>query len=317
MPGKVVITDYGFADVKIEEKILVEAGYTIHAAHCKTVEEVLQEARDADALLVQWAPVSEQVISRLDNCKIIVRYGIGTDNVDLAAAREKGIPVCNVPDYCIDEVADHAVAMALALGRQLKTTEQAMQQGIWKIMPPESLPPFREMTFATVGFGRIACEVLQRAKAFKFLMASYDPYVPEEEMQAAGVRKAGLEELLQESDILSLHLPLNKDTRHLINKNSLASMKKSAILVNTSRGGLVDTHALAEALQQREICGAGLDVFEEEPLPQDHPLWKCPNAMLTSHAAWYSARSVPMLQQKAAEEVVRGLKGLPLKSRVN
>ena len=314
---KVVITDYGFASLDPEKTILGQAGFLLEAYQCKTPEDVLREGRDADALLVQWAPVTGDVIRDLDRCKIIVRYGIGTDNVDLAAAKEKGIPVCNVPDYCINEVADHTLSMALVLGRQLKETEIQIQQGIWKIMPPKELPAFREMIFATAGFGRIAREVLDRARSFKFVLASYDPYISEAEMKSYGVRKLSIEELFREADILSLHLPLNRQTHHFIDKESLLKMKESAFLINTSRGGIVDTIALAKSISQNQVGGAGLDVFEEEPLPLDHPLRKCDHTILTSHTAWYSKSSGVLLQRKAAEEIVKGLNGITSGNRVN
>lgn len=316
--GKVFITDYGFANLEQEKRILGDAGYHVEANQCKTAEEVARNACDADALLVQWAPLSADVIRQLKKCKIIVRYGIGTDNVDLQAAKEKGIPVCNIPDYCVDEVADHTLAMTLALGRQLKDTESQIRHGIWEIMPPKPLPPFREMIFATAGFGRIAREVLKRAKVFNFVTASYDPYISKEEMYSVGgVKKLDKESLFRDSDILSLHLPLKQDTFHFINKEQLKNMKKDAILINTSRGELVDTLALAEALQQDQIGAAGLDVFEKEPLQNDHPIRKCKHIILTSHCAWYSQKSGEVLQRMAAQEVLRGLKGMPLTNRVN
>lgn len=312
-----MITDYGFVSLDPEKAILEQAGYLLEAYQCKTPEDVLRSGKDADALLVQWAPVTREVIRELNKCKIIVRYGIGTDNVDLEAAKERGIPVCNVPDYCIDEVADHTMSIGLALGRQLKETEMRIHQGIWKIMPPRELPAFREMIFATAGFGRIAKEVLNRARGFKFSLASYDPFVPEEVMKSYGIRKLNKEELFHEADFLSLHLPLNQETYHFIGKECLMQMKNSAFLINTSRGGIVDTIALAEAISQNEIGGAGLDVFEEEPLPLNHPLRKCDHTILTSHAAWYSKSSGVLLQRKAAEEIVKGLNGITSGNRVN
>lgn len=314
--GKVLITDYGFQNIDNELQVLRGAGYEVVTAQCKTENEVIAMAADADALLVQWAPVSPAVINSLDKCKVIVRYGIGVDNVHLATATQKNIPVCNVPQYCIDEVADHTLALALSLGRQLTATRQQMDT-TWKITPPATMPAFRQMQWVSAGFGRIAREVMVRAKGFKFALAAYDPYIPAEVMEAMGVTKLTLEEAFAQADILSLHLPLTEQTKHLVNAHTLTAMKNTAIVINTSRGGLVDTHALAAALDAKSIGGAGLDVFETEPLGKDHPLWHAPNAALTSHTAWYSEASVPALQKMAAEEVLRGLTGQALLNRVN
>lgn len=316
MKKNVVITDFGFPDVSVEESMLADIDCDVVAAHCTNEDEVLKLSEMADAILVQWAPVTKKVIDNLKKCKIIVRYGIGVDNVDLNAAKEKGIPVCNVPDYCIGEVADHSVALAIALGRQLMTTDRLVRSGIWKITPPLAMPPFREMVFATMGYGRIATEVLKRAGVFGFRTAFYDPFISPEGVQNNDLRFLTQTQLFEQADIISLHLPLNKDTYHMINEKTLQMMKPGAILVNTARGGLADAAALAVALKQGRIGGAGLDVFEQEPLPVQHPLMQCENVILTSHTAWYSSLSVPALQRMATEEVVRCFTGQPLKSRV-
>lgn len=313
--GKVYITDYGFPNLEQERKLLTEKGYEVVSATGSNEEEIIANASDADAILVQWAPLTARVIASLKKCRIIVRYGIGVDNIDLEAAREKHIPVCNVPDYCIPEVADHTISLALALARQLVETNARMKKGEWKIIPPYPMPAFRDMLFATVGFGRIAREVLKRARSFDFCTGAYDPNVSDEEIEEAAVRRLSFEELISTADIISLHLPLNESTRHLINADTIARMKKGTILLNTSRGGLIDTAALVYALKDRRVV-AGLDVFENEPLPESHPLWEAEHVLLTSHTAWYSSRSVPQLQALAAEEVLRGLEGETLKNRV-
>ncbi|HYE57046.1 MAG TPA: C-terminal binding protein [Rhodothermales bacterium] len=313
---KVVITDHGFANVDPEREVL--AGHELVVAQCKTPEEVIAATAGADAVLAQWAPVNADVIATLDHCKVIVRYGIGVDNVDLAAAKAKGIPVCNLPDYCVDEVADHSLALALALARQLPAIDRRTREGTWKLAPATvPLLAFRDMTFATAGFGRIARAVLERARPFGFRLAAYDPYVSDAALTEAGVERLSLDALFAEADVLSLHLPLTAETRHFINAERLTQMKPHAVLVNPSRGPLVDTAALAEALEKRTIGYAGIDVFEQEPLPLDHPLRQSPYALLTSHTAWYSEASLPKLQRLAAEEVARCLRGEPLKNQVN
>jgi len=311
-PFRVLYTDHGFSDVATERALIEEAGGDLVVAQCRTAEDVIEAAEGADALLVQWAPITADVIATLDRCKVLVRLGIGVDNVDLAAARAHGVPVCNVPDYCLDEVADHTLALALSLARQLTALDARVRGGVWRITPDTPMPAFRAMTFATVGLGRIARAVLERARAFGFRLAAYDPLASDEVFGEAGVERLDLDTLVAEADILSLHCPLTDGTRHLVDAARLRQMKPTAVLVNTARGGLVDTAALAEALEDRTIAAAGLDVFETEPLPDEHPLQDCPNALLTSHVSWYSDQSVPMLQRKAAEEVVRALRGEPL-----
>jgi D-3-phosphoglycerate dehydrogenase len=311
---KIVITDSGFANINPETATVTGAGIELVSAQCKTAEEVISAAADADGIIVQWAPVTANVINSLNRCKVIVRYGIGVDNVDLAAARQRGIPVCNVPDYCIDEVADHTVALALAHARQLHQIDARTRNGVWKIIPDKPMLSFSEMTFATAGYGRIARAVLDRARAFGFKLAAYDPFVAPPGDRVAPL---SLDELFRQADILSLHVPLTPETKHLVNADRLAQMKPTAIIVNTARGGLIDTAALAQALQAGTVAAAGLDVFESEPLGENHPLRKCPNALLTSHVAWFSEGSVPKLQQMAAQEAVRALKGEPLRNQVN
>ncbi len=314
---KIVYTDYGFESIEIEQGIIESAGGELSTAQCKSEEEVIAATRDADALLVQWAPITAEVIRTLERCKIIVRLGIGYDNVDLNAAREKGIAVCNIPDYCIDEVADHTISMALSLARQLESTNRRVRAGDWKIIPPAKMPAFRTMTFATVGFGRIARAVHNRARVFGFKLAAYDKFVSSEAMAQECVSFLNLDELFKQADVLALHCQLTDETKHLVNTARLQQMKSSAILVNTARGALIDTNALATALNAGTVAAAGLDVFETEPLPETHPLRSCENVLLTSHTAWYSESSVPELQKKAAEELVRGLLGKPLQNQVN
>lgn len=314
---KIVITDHGFPSIEQEQRLFAAAGHDLVVAQCKAPAELIAACRDADALLVQWAAITREVVAALERCKVIVRYGIGVDSVDLQAAGEKRIPVCNVPDYCIDEVADHSLGLALALARQIPQTDAVVRGGTWKIVPPSPFPAFRDTTFATAGFGRIARAVLARARAFGFKLAAYDPFVADAVFAGAGVRKLDAAELLREAGILSLHLPLTDQTRHFLNRESLATMRKDAVVVNTARGGLIDTAALAAALTARGLAGAGLDVFETEPLPADHPLRQAPNVLLTSHTAWYSGGSVPELQRKSAEAVLNGLRGGPAASLAN
>jgi D-3-phosphoglycerate dehydrogenase len=313
---KFVITDYGFPSLATERQIIQDAGGEMTAFQCKTEEDVIAAAKDANAVIVQWAPITRAVMRNLAVCKVIVRYGIGTDNVDLEAARDHRIAVCNVPDYCTDEVADHTLALAMSLSRQLPTIDYLVGQTVWKTVPPRPMPASRQMTLVTIGYGRIARAVLERARGCKFKLAMCDPFLPPGARLAEGVRSLEMEEALKTADILSLHLPLTKDTHHLINAESLRKMRTTSLLLNTARGGLVDTVALADALRRGQIAGAGLDVLEQEPLTTDHPLRTCPNLIVTSHVAWYSEMSAPELQRMAAQEAVRALNGEALQNRI-
>lgn len=314
---RVVVTDYGFPTLDPERGVLEPLGVEVVACQCQTVGDVIAAAQDADALLVQWAPVTAEVIAALpDRCRVVVRYGIGTDNVDLGAAAARGLVVCNVPDYCIDEVADHTLALALATARQIPQIDARVRAGTWKITPDAPMPAFRASTFGLVGLGRIARAVADRARAFGFRLAAYDPYADASAFADAGAEPLPLGQLLAESDLLSLHAPLTDATRHLLRAETLATMKPTARIVNTSRGGLIDTVALADALARGVVAGAALDVFEAEPLPDGHPLRSAPNALLTSHVAWFSQQSLPALQRLAAEEAARVLRGEPPRNPV-
>ena len=303
-----MITDFQFPNIETEKCIIEGAGGQLTAHQCKTEQDVIERAADADVLLVQWAPITRSVVERLPNCRVIVRYGIGLDNIDLEASRRCGITVRNIPDYCIDEVADHTLALALSLARQVGAIDRQVRQGKWSIVPLRPMLAARQSTFVTIGFGRIARAVLERARAFKFQLATCDPYLGADVELPPGVAQVEFDDALAMADILALNVPLTGQTRHMMNATAFAQMKPSALLINTARGALVDTVALAAALENHVIAGAALDVFETEPLPADHPLRRCPNALLTSHVSWYSELSGPNLQRLAAEEAVRSLR---------
>jgi len=309
MNVKVVITDWGFPSLEPEKKVFEGKKIDVVDFQCKTEEEVVRIVADADVVMAQWAPVKAKAIEAMNRCKGIVRYGIGLDNIDLDAARKKGVPVRNVPDYCVDEVADHTMALVLALQRQIPGVFQRIREGTWKITPPLELPPLRRSTLGLVGFGRIGRLVADRAKAFGMKTIAFDPAVPESELRGFGVEHADLGRLMRESDVVSLHCPLTEKTKHIVNASALAMMKRTALLVNTSRGGLVDLDALIEALLGGVIGGAALDVFESEPLPGNHPFLSAPNALATSHIAWYSSASIRELQHRAALLVLELLEG--------
>jgi len=300
MKHNVVITDWGFPSLDIEKSVFASMDVELKHYQCKTEDEVAKIVSDADVVMVQWAPVKEKAIDAMSRCKGIVRYGIGLDNIDVSRAKEKGIPVRNVPDYCLSEVADHTMALMLSLQRQVSRVDKLVRQGVWKITPPLALPPLRQSVLGLIGFGRIAQLVAKRARAFDMKVVASDPFIPPNIFDEAGVGKLEVDELLRTSDIISLQCPLTDGTKHIINQDALKAMKRHALLANTSRGGLIDTTALISALKSNTIAGAALDVFEQEPLPMENELFDLPNVIITSHTAWYSSASVGELQRRAA-----------------
>ncbi len=300
MKSTIVITDWGFPSLEPEQAVFSSAQVELKAYQCKTEEEVAEAAANADIVMVQWAPVRRKALEAMKKCKGIVRYGIGLDNIDLEEAKERGIPVRNVPDYCLHEVADHTMALMLSLQRQVVRVFDLVRTGTWKITPPLQMPPLQECTLGLIGFGRIAQLVAGRAKSFGMTLIASDPFVPEEVFDRTGVAKVTVEELIRHADIVSLHCPLTDETKHLINASSISKMKPSALVVNTSRGGLIDTDALEKALKERRIAGVALDVLEQEPIAAGHGLLELDSAIVTSHISWYSSASIKELQRKAA-----------------
>jgi D-3-phosphoglycerate dehydrogenase len=255
--------------------------------------------------------VTEKVIAAAaeGGARAIVRYGIGYDNVDIAAAERHGIPVANVPDYCLDEVADHTIALLLVSARKLIPATSSVRGGGWDI-PKGQIPRLAGQRLSLVGLGRIGRRVAARALTFGLVVEAYDPVAP---IDIAGVKAAGsLEQLLADADYVSLHVPLIPSTRHLINRKTLRAMRRRPVLINTARGGLIDLNAVMEALDAGTLGGVALDVFESEPLSADHPLRKHPAAVITPHMSYYSNESEPGLIRRVAEEIARGLRGEPL-----
>jgi D-3-phosphoglycerate dehydrogenase len=266
---------------------------------------------------VNFAPITGAVLERLAPEALVIRYGIGVDNVDLDAARRLGVSVANVPDYGSDTVADHAAASLLALLRRIPHYDRAIREDGWT--RPTDVGPvagFGSTTVGLVGTGRIGLALASRLARFGMQVVAHDPYADAERAAEAGVRLVGLDELLTSSHAVSLHAPLTDETRHLINAETLARMRSGAVLVNTARGGLVDSAALAESLERGHLAGAALDVTDPEPLPLDSPLRTAPGVVLTPHAAFYSDDSLAALQRLAAEEAGRHLAGQPLRCRV-
>jgi D-3-phosphoglycerate dehydrogenase len=245
----------------------------------------------------------------MECCKVIVRYGIGFDNIELAAAGKKGIYVCNVPHYCSEEVADHTLALILAAARKLIQIDTNVRSGNWEFMNSGSILCLNGKTLGLMGCGQIAKRVAARALAFGMKVIGFDPWVDRTALQDVGIEKVELAELCRRSDAISLHLPLNENTHHIVNAELLRQMKEGLILVNTSRGGLVNAQDLAVAIDEKRIAVACLDVLEQEPPQAEHPLMNRENVILTPHYAYFSDESLPRLQALAAEEVSRVLRG--------
>jgi len=280
-------------------------------------EELIAAGADADALCVSTREaVTRRVIEHLPRAKVISRYGVGLDNVDLEAAAEAGIVVTHYPGYCTAEVADHALAMILALNRRLVEQDRALRAGAWVEFGPATrsilrgpIPPLRELELGIVGFGRIGQVVAERARPFGLRLLAADPYQEPAVVEAHGVEPVGLEALLERADIVTLHCPLTPETRGLIDAAALARMKPSAVLVNTARGPIVDLPALATALAEGRIAGAGIDVTDPEPLPTGSPFYRMENVILTPHSAYYSERSVEVVRRETLLEAVQVLRG--------
>lgn len=308
MPTKrlVVALDDGYAAYDQEEELFAKAGARFSLQPCKRNENAAcVSVRDADIVLVRESPVSRRVIDAMTRCKAIIRYGIGVDNIDQVAAREKGIRVANVPDYGTEEVSSQAVALALAVSRRIGLHDGEVRAGRWSTGVLQPMYRWRGRTLGLIGFGRIARMTLEKLGGFGFgrvLVSDPIAELPE------GAERVDIDTLCAEADLISLHAPLSEKTHHIINAQRLEMMRPTAILVNTARGGLLDTDALYEALKNRRILGAGLDVFEQEP-PGNHPIFTLDNVTVTNHMGWYSEESMRELQRKTAEEAVRVLHG--------
>jgi D-3-phosphoglycerate dehydrogenase len=308
---KIVVLEPGYDHY--QEELSVLAAFSpefIVVPQVASMEERAKALSQADALMIRDAPLPVEYIGLLDKCKVIVRYGVGVDNVDLNAAKDKGIYVANVPDYGSQDVAEHALALLLATSRRIASRNTQVHQGKWNIGQAEPMYRLGGKVLGIVGFGRIARCLAEKAGGIGFCrILVCDPFLSDAEAQAAGVEKAILEELCQQSDLISLHVPLSAKTRHIIGAAELALMKKTAVLVNTSRGGLIDEAALYKALSTQRLFGAGLDVFEQEPVSPDNPLLSLPNVICTDHTAWFTEESASELQRKAAQEVLRVFEG--------
>ncbi|MGC0362489.1 D-3-phosphoglycerate dehydrogenase [Rhodococcus sp. 27YEA15] len=299
----VVIVDCDHDSIEVERRLADERGVTLTLAQAVTEDDVIAAAENADAIVVQYAPITDRVLTALPNLRAIGRYGVGVDTVDVDAATAHGVAVCNVPDYGTEDVSDHAVALALSVTRGIVALDRNQRRGIVDLTPVKPLRRARESVFGVVGLGLIGAATARKAAGLGFDVIGSDP-MHQPGTVVDGVRVVGFDDLLAAADVVSLHVPLNAHTKHLINAESLTKIKSTAVLVNTCRGGVVETAALVDALTSGRLKAAALDVFEVEPLPADHALVGLDNVTLTPHAAWYSEESYSELKRRAIENVV-------------
>jgi D-3-phosphoglycerate dehydrogenase / 2-oxoglutarate reductase len=306
--AKVVITDCVWASVDVERQILEGRAHVV-ALQTSKPDGFLSQAADCDGLLNTYAgPITIDVIANMPKCKIIARYGIGVDTIDLDAATAAGIIVTNNPTYCIEEVAEHAMALLLACARKVVYFDRLVRDKRWEIISGKPIFRVAGSTLGLVGFGNIARQIASRAAAFGMRVLYFDPYVPQEQFSAPGT-KVDFQELLQTADFVSLHPPLTAQTRLMMNDATLSRMKPTAFLINCARGPIIDTDALIRALDRGAIAGCALDTTYPEPLPESHPLRGRANVIINPHAAWYSEQSMVGLQSGAPNEVRRVLSG--------
>jgi D-3-phosphoglycerate dehydrogenase len=308
MKAKVVITDYVWESLDVEKKTLGDLAELV-ALKTKKPEEFIDAAKDCDALLNTYAgPITAEVMAKMPKCRIIARYGIGVDTIDLDAATRAGIIVTNNPTYCIEEVAEHTMALLLACARKIAFYDRLVRAGRWEVPPGKPIYRLVGRTLGLVGFGNIARAVAVRAAAFGMRVLYADPFVKEGQFDVPGA-KAELDVLFREADFVSLHPPLTPETRKMMNDAAFSRMKPSAFLINCSRGPVVDTEALVRALDAKKIAGCALDTTDPEPLPDPHPLRGRDNVIVAPHAAWYSEQAMAGLQAGAPGEVRRVLSG--------
>lgn len=295
----IVITDSDHPNIIPELDALKEVeNVEIRLEQCVTEEDVIERCQDADGLINQYAPLTKNVLKSLPNCKVISKYGVGYDNIDVNAAAELGIQVCNVPDYGVEEVADHTLALTFNLLRKVTLLSNAVKNNIWRFEIAQPIQRLSTLTIGVVGLGRIGRMYAEKAKALGWNVIAYHRRPVE------GFELVTLEELCRKADVISIHIPLNDETRHMFNRKLFSLMKPSAVIVNTSRGGVICEEDLVEALKKKQIAGAALDVLEKEPPQKDHPLFQFDEVIITPHAAFYSEQAYYDMKRKAAEEAI-------------
>lgn len=314
MNRKVIITDCDHVDLKQEDEVFHKNNVEYEFLDCKDTEELIHKLKGVEVIANQYIPLTEKFFTEVEDLKLVVRYGVGVNHIDIDAATKHNVIICNVPDYGIQEVASQALAMMLALSRKLILSNTLMKKGIWSYEKCIPLYRLSTQTMGIIGMGRIGTCLANMLKGFNCRVIATD--INEKRDIPAHVEMVSLDQLLRESDMVSVHSPL-ETSKNLIGEEELKKMKKNALLVNVSRGGIINEDALVKALKEDWIAGAGLDVFEKEPLAEDHPLLTINNFICSPHMAWYSEQASLDLKRKLAEELVRYINGEPLKYRLN
>ena len=311
---QVMITDCDHGSIEEEKEELGRIGTELILAQIRKEEDLIRVCKEADGLINQYAILNRNVLDHLTKCKVVARYGVGVDSIDLKAATDLGIIVANVPDYCIDEVASHAVAMLLTLIRKTVFFDRKVKSSHWDFRQGPPIHRIQGKTLGLIGCGKIGFEVAKRMSAFGVKVITFDPYL---EKVSEGIELEDFDTVLKESDFISIHCPLNDSTRHLIGDEALKKMEKKPMIINTSRGPIVDERALIQALEQGLISGAGLDVLEKEPPDPQNPLLKMENVILSPHVGFYSEESISELKRRTAKNVADVLRGRRPASVVN
>ncbi len=313
---KVIITDCDHESMDIEEKIFADAGIEMELKQAFSEDEVIEQCQDGDIFIVRYANITEKVMDHCPKLKYVVRYGVGVDTVDVPAATSRGIQVGNVPDYGMNEVADHAIALALALSRKIVKMDAFTKDEKWDYIESIPVHRFSEQTVGVVGLGRIGRNFAKKMNGLGFRVIGTDPYFHATRETEEYLTAVSMDEVIEQSDIISLHCPAdgNKD---LFNEETFKKMKNTAVLINVARGGIINENDLEQALTKGEIGGAALDCMVGEPVGTDSPLFKHKNVIVTPHMAWYSEEAAKELKRKVAEESVRFAKGEPIHYPIN
>lgn len=314
---KVLITDCDHENIEIEKHIFSKNSVTFELKQCKTEEDIIKWGKGSEVFITQYAPITKKVLDSLPKLKFVIRYGVGVNNVDVEAGTERGVQICNVPDYGINEVADHAIALMLNFTRKIGMMNNYVRLGNWNYQ--ESIPILRqsEQTVGIIGLGRIGSSFAKKIHALGFKVIGFDPkYQHNKSNHSDFINMVTFNELLEKSDIISIHCPL-ENAYHLIGEVELRKMKSSVYLINVSRGGIINELALDKALKEKRIAGAAVDVVENEPMPENSNLFKHDNFICTPHMAWYSVQAAQELKRKVAEEAIRCLRKIPVQYPIN
>lgn len=313
---KVVVTDHSNMEFEEEKKVFESAGAKLKIANCKSEKEIIEVSQGAIGLINSEIQITQEVIESLPDLKVIAKYSNGVDNIDVEAATENNVFVANVPDYCTEEVASHALALILTLSRKIVSLNQSVKKGRWLFDEAGPLHRFSTQTVGLISYGSIARNLSQKLQAIGFQVIAYDPLIESSDLKT-DVELVTLEELMRRSDVISIHAPLLKETHHMVNKKVLELAKPNAIIINTGRGQIINETDLIDALKEERISGAGLDVLEQEPMDISNPLLSMENVILTPHAAFFSVESMQELKEKTMLNIMDVLEGRKPRYLVN